>query len=115
MALLTWNAAVAVAQVGTALGPRDGAGLPPTDLTRVAVGSPAPDFTLESKDGATVTLGWPTRSPGTAVRSRTSSSSPHPSTFVIDRQGVVRWKFVEVDDKIRASNEQILEALGRLR
>jgi cytochrome oxidase Cu insertion factor (SCO1/SenC/PrrC family) len=55
VALLFWSA-VAVAQVGSALGPKDGAGLPPTDLARVAVGSPAPEFSLESKDGATVTL-----------------------------------------------------------
>jgi peroxiredoxin len=39
---------------------------------------------------------------------------PHPATFVIDRQGVVRWRFVEVDYRVRASNEQILEALARL-
>jgi len=56
LALLTWGATVSVAQVGTALGPRDGTGLPPTDLERIAVGSLAPDFSLESKDGATVTL-----------------------------------------------------------
>jgi cytochrome oxidase Cu insertion factor (SCO1/SenC/PrrC family) len=56
MAVLIWGTAVAVAQVGVAPGPKDGAGLPPTDLARVAVGSPAPDFTLESKDGAIVTL-----------------------------------------------------------
>lgn len=56
LALLTWGATVAAGQVGPALGPKDGAGLPPTDLARVAVGSPAPDFTLESKDGGTVTL-----------------------------------------------------------
>jgi cytochrome oxidase Cu insertion factor (SCO1/SenC/PrrC family) len=37
-------------------GPKDGAGLPPTDLERVRVGSVAPDFTLESKDGELVTL-----------------------------------------------------------
>jgi len=54
--LLAWSATVTVAQVATGLGPKDGAGLPPTDLGRVAVGSPAPDFTLESKDGGTVTL-----------------------------------------------------------
>jgi cytochrome oxidase Cu insertion factor (SCO1/SenC/PrrC family) len=54
--LLLWSAVVAVAQVGPAPSPRDGAGLPPTDLERVAVGGPAPDFTLESKDGAMVTL-----------------------------------------------------------
>lgn len=54
--LLAWSATVAMAQMATGLGPKDGAGLPPTDLGRVAVGSPAPDFTLESKDGGTVTL-----------------------------------------------------------
>ena len=47
---------MATAQVGAPLGSKDGAGLPPTDLARVAVGRPAPDFTLESKDGGTVTL-----------------------------------------------------------
>ncbi len=33
---------------------------------------------------------------------------PHPATYVIDREGVVRWKFVEVDYKIRPSNEDVL-------
>ncbi len=56
LALLTWGAGMAVAQDRPALGPKDGAGLPPSDLGRVAVGAPAPDFTLESKEGATVTL-----------------------------------------------------------
>lgn len=54
--LLLVSAGMAAAQVGPALGPKDGAGLPPTDLARVAMGSPAPDFTLESKDGTPVTL-----------------------------------------------------------
>ena len=54
--VLTCGGAAALAQVGVALGPNDGAGLPPTDLARVAVGGPAPDFTLESKDGPAVTL-----------------------------------------------------------
>ena len=56
LVILTWSIAVAGAQVGTTFGPKDGTGLPPTDLTRVAVGAPAPDFTLESKEGAVVTL-----------------------------------------------------------
>jgi cytochrome oxidase Cu insertion factor (SCO1/SenC/PrrC family) len=56
LVVLTWSVAVAAGQGGTSFGPRDGAGLPPTDLTRIAVGTPAPDFTLESKDGAAVTL-----------------------------------------------------------
>jgi peroxiredoxin len=40
---------------------------------------------------------------------------PHPTTLVIDGQGIVRWKVVEVDFRVRPKNEQILEALGRLR
>ncbi len=38
----------------------------------------------------------------------------HPATFVIDRSGVVRWRFVEVDYKVRPSNEEILRALAAL-
>jgi len=36
---------------------------------------------------------------------------PHPTTYVIDRQGVVRWKFTEVNYKIRPTNEMVLKAL----
>jgi peroxiredoxin len=36
---------------------------------------------------------------------------PHPATYVIDRNGIVRWKFVEVDFKIRPANAAILDAL----
>ncbi len=39
---------------------------------------------------------------------------PHPATYVIDRQGVVRWKFIEVDPTKRPTNEQILKALRKL-
>lgn len=38
------------------LGPRDGAGLRPTDLNRVKLGDKAPDFTLEEMDGKRVSL-----------------------------------------------------------
>ena len=38
------------------LGPKDGATMPPLDTGRVALGSVAPDFTLETKDGGTITL-----------------------------------------------------------
>ncbi len=44
------------AQDARSLGPKDGTGLPALDTGRVAVGLMAPDFTLESKDGGTVTL-----------------------------------------------------------
>ena len=39
---------------------------------------------------------------------------PHPTVFVIDKRGEVRWKFVEIDYRIRPTNEDILEALAEL-
>ena len=39
---------------------------------------------------------------------------PHPTTFVVDKEGIVRWKFVEVNYRIRPQNEDILEALMAL-
>jgi len=38
------------------LGPRDAAGLKPTDLERVKAGDKAPDFTLENMDGQKISL-----------------------------------------------------------
>ncbi len=49
-------AGAAAAQARPALGPLDGHGMPPLDTGRVAVGTIAPDFTLESKDGGPITL-----------------------------------------------------------
>ncbi len=53
VALLIVSAATSPA---IALGPVDGEGLAATDLERVKVGDPAPDFTLETETGAPVTL-----------------------------------------------------------
>jgi peroxiredoxin len=39
---------------------------------------------------------------------------PHPTMFVIDKKGVVRWKFIEVNYKVRPTNDMILAALARL-
>jgi cytochrome oxidase Cu insertion factor (SCO1/SenC/PrrC family) len=38
------------------LGPKDGTDLSATDLQRIKVGQPAPDFTLEDMDGKSITL-----------------------------------------------------------
>lgn len=38
------------------LGPKDGTDLSPTDLQRVKVGQPAPDFTLQDVDGKNMSL-----------------------------------------------------------
>jgi len=39
---------------------------------------------------------------------------PHPTVFLIDREGVVRWKFIEIDYRIRPTNEDILTALAEV-
>jgi peroxiredoxin len=39
---------------------------------------------------------------------------PHPTTYVIDKRGAVRWKFTEKDYKIRPTNEMILRELEKL-
>ncbi len=39
---------------------------------------------------------------------------PHPATLIIDRKGIVRWKFVEVDYKIRPSNDDLLREINKI-
>ncbi len=39
---------------------------------------------------------------------------PHPTTYVIDKKGRVRWKFTEVNYKIRPTNRMILDALAEV-
>ena len=39
---------------------------------------------------------------------------PHPATYVIDRNGMVRWKFVETDYRVRPKNDDIVAALHAL-
>jgi len=52
-ALCSW---LAPSPLVWALGPVDGTDLAPTDLERVQVGSPAPDFALEDEKGNAVSL-----------------------------------------------------------
>ena len=39
---------------------------------------------------------------------------PHPAVYVIDRTGTVRWTFLNTDARIRAENDDILQALARI-
>ena len=38
----------------------------------------------------------------------------HPATYVIDREGIVHYAFVEVDYRVRPERADILEALARV-
>ena len=68
------------------------------------------DFTFLSDPGHRVIDRYGLLNPNAGAR----EGIPHPTTYVIDRKGVVRWKFTEVNYKIRPTNAMILEALGRL-
>jgi cytochrome oxidase Cu insertion factor (SCO1/SenC/PrrC family) len=54
--LLLLSVSFAHAPAFAQLGPKAGAGQSATDLDRVKVGQPAPDFTLENMDGKPVSL-----------------------------------------------------------
>jgi peroxiredoxin len=49
------------------------------------------------------------------ILNNSSENLPHPATYVIDKKGIVRWKFVEVDYRLRPTNQKIMEALKALR
>ena len=44
-----------------------------------------------------------------------SGDLPNPAVYVIDKKGIVRWKSVELDYRVRPTNQQILEALKGMR
>ena len=66
-----------------------------------------PDFPLLSDPDHQVIDRYGLRNPET-------ENLPYPAVLVIDETGAVRWKFVEKDHRIRASNEAILKALREL-
>jgi peroxiredoxin Q/BCP len=46
--------------------------------------------------------------------SRMGRYLPHPTTFVIDREGMVRWKFTNLNPRVRPGNPQIRRELGKI-
>jgi peroxiredoxin len=48
------------------------------------------------------------------LNERAQRPLPHPATYVIDRAGQVRWRFVEVDYKVRPSNEDVLREVAKI-
>ena len=48
------------------------------------------------------------------LNEKASHPLPHPATYVIDRSGKVQWKFVEVDYKVRPSNDDVLAQVKKI-
>ena len=48
------------------------------------------------------------------LNDKAQRAMPHPATLVIDNAGIVRWRFIEVDYKVRPSNEVVLTELKKL-
>jgi peroxiredoxin len=44
-----------------------------------------------------------------------SRGLPHPATYVIDKEGIVRWRQVDVDYRLRPKSEEVLKALQSLK
>jgi peroxiredoxin len=49
-----------------------------------------------------------------AINNGNGSVLPIPATFVIDRDGVVTWRYVDVDYRTRSEPDDIIEALNAL-
>lgn len=79
-----------------------------TMADKIVKGGAKADFTFLSDPGHRVIDRYGLLNPDN------SRGIPHPTTYVIDRQGVVKWKFTEVNYRIRPTNKMILEALARL-
>jgi peroxiredoxin len=80
-------------------------------LDRVAreYGPPAPDFIFLSDPGHRVIDRYG------LLNERDPRGLPHPTIYLIDTTGQVRWKFTEVNYRVRPTNEMILTALSNLR
>jgi peroxiredoxin len=80
-------------------------------IARVGEDGMAPDFTFLSDPDHRVIDRYGILNANAGGR----GALPHPASYVIDRQGIVRWKDVQTDYKVRPTNEQIRAALLLLR
>lgn len=105
-ALLDVNEKVNVELLAVAVDSRE---LLQTMADKIAMDGVKPDFTFLSDPGHRVIDRYGLLNPDNP------RGIPHPTVYVIDRGGTVRWKFTEVNYKVRPTNEMILAAVKRLR
>ena len=77
---------------------------------KIAADGTEPDFTFLSDPDHTVISRYGVLNPSGNRR-----GIPHPATYVIDQQGVVRWRDVQTDYKVRPTNAAIKTALQEAR
>lgn len=78
-------------------------------IARIGADGTLPDFTFLSDPDHEVIARYGVLNPSGSRR-----GIPHPATFVIDQKGVVRWRDVQTDYKIRPANADILSAVKSL-
>ena len=78
-------------------------------VTRIASDSVQPDFTFLSDPDHAVIARYGIMNPAGSRR-----GIPHPATYLIDRKGVVQWRDLQTDYKIRPTNSAILTALAAM-
>ena len=78
-------------------------------ISRIAADGKQPDFTFLSDPEHAVIDRYGVLNPAGSRR-----GIPHPATYVIDKKGVVRWRDVQTDYKIRPTNAAILGAVQAL-
>ncbi|MEO7522406.1 MAG: peroxiredoxin family protein [Gemmatimonas sp.] len=80
-----------------------------TAITRISADGMKPDFAFLSDPDHAVIARYGIMNPAGSRR-----GIPHPATYVIDKKGVVRWRDVQTDYKIRPANAAVLSAVQAL-
>lgn len=78
-------------------------------ITRIGADGVQPDFTFLSDPEHTVIARYGVLNPNGSRR-----GIPHPAAYVIDKAGIVRFRDVQTDYKVRPTNAQILAAVKSL-
>lgn len=78
-------------------------------VSRIAREGGEPDFAFLSDPDNAVIARYGVLNPSGSRR-----GIPHPAAYLVDKQGVVRWRDVQTDYKVRPTNTQILTAIQAL-
>ncbi len=80
-----------------------------TTITRITADGTKADFSFLSDPDHAVIARYGVMNPAGSRR-----GIPHPATYVIDKKGVVRWRDIQTDYKIRPTNAAVLTAVTSL-